>query len=215
MRNYPVSVTLPYIFERPTPPFEGNDIRYPESLVRYFMQAYSKKGARVFDPFAGLGTTLFVAEELGRKPFGMEADANRHAWAAGQLENWASLMHGDAAKINRYDFPKMDFCMTSPPFMPKTHKWNPLFAGNPKHAGYDKYLKQMGCIFALTAALMKPNAVVAVQADNLAGRIYTPLVADLQAVIAQHLTPVGETIVQWQKPKPDYPHTHVLLFAKK
>ena len=215
MRDYPVTVTLPYVFERPTPPFEGNDIRYPESLVRYFMQAYSKKGGRVFDPFAGLGTTLFVAEELGRKPFGMEADANRHAWAAGQLENWASLMHGDAAKIDRYDFPKMDFCMTSPPFMPKTHKWNPLFAGNPKHAGYDKYLKQMGRIFGLTAALMKPKAVVAVQADNLAGRLYTPLVADLQAVIAQHLTPVGETIVQWQKPKPGYPHTHVLLFTKK
>ncbi len=206
---------IPFVLERPTPPFGDDEIRYPEGLVRHFLKKYTKAGQKVFDPFAGLGTTLFVAEETGRIPFGMEADTKRHAWAAGQLEHWQNLLNGDAAKLATYGFPKMDFCMTSPPYMPKHHKWNPLFAGNPKHNGYDKYLKQMGRIFALTASLMKKNAVVVVQADNLHhGRVYTPLVRDLSLVISRHLKPEDETIVQWGQAKPDYPHTHCLIFRK-
>ena len=64
-------VTLPYALEREAPPFEGNDIKYPESLVRHFLGRCTKPGDKVFDPFAGLGTTLFVAEEMRRVPFGI------------------------------------------------------------------------------------------------------------------------------------------------
>lgn len=210
------TLRVPFTFERPTPPFEGNDIRYPEALVRPFIQRFTKKGQRVFDPFAGLGTTLFVAEELDRTPYGIEADAKRHAWSAGQLEHWQNLLAGDAAQAGLYRLPKMDFCMTSPPFMPRHHKWNPLYAGNPKHAGYAAYLKRMGQVFKAVAGLMKRGAIVAVQADNLQhGRVYTPLVADLHANIAPHLEPAGETLVTWDPVKAGYPHTHVMLFRAR
>lgn len=208
-------IKIPFTHERKNPPFEGDDIRYPEALVRYFLNAYTKAGDRVFDPFAGLGTTMFVAAEMGRIPFGMEADRKRFEWVAGQMEHWQNLVHGDAAKIAGFGFPKMDFCMTSPPYMPKHHKWNPLFAGNPIHAGYDKYLKRMGHVFGIVARQMKKGATVVVQADNLQhGRIYTPLVHDLLTVIRPHLELAGETIVEWQNPKPNYPLTHCLVFKK-
>ena len=55
-------IKLPWTLERDAPPFEGNDIRYPESLVRYFLKAYTKKGEKVFDPFY---TTKAVGDGLG------------------------------------------------------------------------------------------------------------------------------------------------------
>lgn len=211
----PAFITLPYALERPTPPFEGDDIRSPEALVRYFIKALTKPGAKVFDPFTGLGTTLFVAEELKRNPFGIEADDQRHGWTAGQLEKWMQVVHGDSAKLGRYGLPKMDFCFTSPPYMAKNHKWNPLHFGDPKHAGYATYLKQMQRIFAAVATQMKPGAWVVVQADNIQeGKTFTPLIRDLSMAISKSLTPAGEITVAYQGTKPKTQHTTCLLFKK-
>jgi tRNA G10 N-methylase Trm11 len=208
-------ITIPFTFERQRPPFEGNDIRYPEALVRHFLKAYTKRGDRVFDPFTGLGTTLFVAEEMGRNPYGTEADLKRYEWVAGQLEHWQQLTYGDAARLSSMGLPRMDFCMTSPPYMPRHHKWNPLFAGNPKHAGYDKYLKQMTRIFKQLHGVMKRKAMLVVQVDNLQhGKTFTPLVRDIGLAVAASFQPAGEVIIEWQNPKPGYPHTHCLLFQK-
>jgi hypothetical protein len=205
-------VTLPLTLERAPPPFEGNDIKYPESLVRHFLKTYTKKGQRVFDPFTGLGTTLFVAEEMGRIPYGIEADPQRHGWTAGQLKHWQNLTLGDSARAQSFNLPKMDFCMSSPPFMRKDSKWNPLYGGDPAKAGYVIYISRMVYIYARLMPLMKRHATVVVQLDNLPGRVFTPLVWDLGAALAAVMKPAGEVIVRWQNPRPDYSHTHCLLF---
>ena len=205
-------ITLPYALEREAPPFEGNDIKYPETLVRHFLKEFTKPGSKVFDPFAGLGTTLFVAEEMRRIPFGVEHDLRRHLWVAGQLTHWANLVYGDSAELARYGFPKMDFCMTSPPFMARHHKWNPLCAGNPAHAGYDSYLKRIRRIYQQLARIMKRSGTIVVQADNLPGRSFTPLVRDLSTAISEVFRPEAEVIVAWDGGRKDYRHTHCLVF---
>jgi hypothetical protein len=108
----------------------------------------------------------------------------------------------------------MDFSMTSPPYMPHNHKWNPLYAGNPAHAGYDKYLRRMEHIFGQLAQIMKRNATVVVQVDNLYGKTYTPLVRDISSAVSNVLRLQNEIIVAWKGGKPDYPHTHCLVFKK-
>ena len=57
--------------------FRSDDVRYTESLVRFFLEEYTKEGDIVFDPFAGYGTTLLVAEKMLRIPFGVEYEAER------------------------------------------------------------------------------------------------------------------------------------------
>lgn len=213
----PLFMTLPFKMEREPPPFEGQDIKYPESLVRYFLNAYTRPGDKVFDPFAGLGTTLFVAEELGRIPYGIENEPSRREWVAGQLEHWTHLIEGDSGELAGYGFPKMDFAMTSPPFMAKNHKWNPLYAGDPDYQGYEVYLRQMQVIFKQLAALMKRGAHIVIQADNLPGRTYTPLVRDL--AIAMNAADAAmrldaEVIIAWEGGREDYRHTHCLVFKK-
>jgi site-specific DNA-methyltransferase (adenine-specific) len=46
----------------------------PEELIRRFIAASSAPGQLVLDPFAGSGTTCVVAERLGRRWIGIDAD---------------------------------------------------------------------------------------------------------------------------------------------
>lgn len=209
-------VKLPWKLERNAPHFEGNDIKFPESFARHILKKYSKKGDVVFDPFTGLGTALFVAEEMKRIPFGIEAEEKKYEWVAGQLENWTHLIHDDAANIEKYDFPKTDLILTSPPYMARHHKWNPLFSGNPKHAGYDKYLKRMGFIFGKMTKIMKKNTPLIIQVDNLQnGKIFTPLSRDIAQAISKNYIQADDVKVLWNNPRPDYSYTQYLVFKKK
>jgi hypothetical protein len=212
MAVHPPHITLPWRLEREAPPFEGQDIKCPESLVRHFLAFYTKPGDRVFDPFTGLGTALFVAEDMKRIPFGVEHDGGRQEWVAGQLQHWQNLRRGDAGRMGRLGFPKMDFAITSPPYMPKNHRWNPLYGGDPAHAGYAAYLKRMGFILGQVQKLLKRNAIFVMQADNIPGPVYTPLVRDLSLAAEKHFRLENEIIVSWQNAKPDYPYTHCLIF---
>jgi len=213
--SYAKQISLPWDLERNPPPFEGNGIKFPESLARHFIKEHTNKGGKVFDPFAGLGTTLFIAEELERTPFGMEYCPDKYEWVAAQLENWMQIINGDAANMDNFEFPKMDLILTSPPFMPRHHKYNPLYGGDPKYAGYDKYLKRMSVIFGKTAPLMKKNARLVIQVDNLQhGKIFTPLIHDIKNALNGNFIQTDEIKVNWEQAKEDYPFTTCLIFKK-
>src|SRR6266446_3261113 len=47
---------------------------FPEEIPRRLIKLFTMVGETVFDPFAGSGTTLKVAQELGRKGVGYEID---------------------------------------------------------------------------------------------------------------------------------------------
>jgi len=45
---------------------------FSSNLVKYFLSEYSPNPGKVLDPFAGAGTALLAAQELGWEPFGIE-----------------------------------------------------------------------------------------------------------------------------------------------
>ena len=57
----------------------------PEELVRRLVLASSNPGEVVADPFSGSGTTVVVAEQLGRKWLGCDLDAKYNLWAVERL----------------------------------------------------------------------------------------------------------------------------------
>lgn len=212
MKNF---ITLPYKLEREPPPFETDEIKTPESLPRYFIREMTRSGDRVLDPFAGLGTTLFVAEEMKRIPYGIEADPRRREWVAGQMEHWMNVVCADSARAASLGLPKMDFSLTAPPFMAITHKWNPLFSGDPSKDGYGVYLKRMQYIYRQVSKIMKRNARIVVQVDNIPGRTFTPLVRDINNALSKVLKLENEMTVAWQGGRDDYRHTNCLIFRNK
>ena len=51
---------------------EGHPAPFPLELPKRLIKLYSFWGDTVLDPFAGTGTTLRAAQELGRKSIGFE-----------------------------------------------------------------------------------------------------------------------------------------------
>ncbi len=58
----------------------------PEELLRRLVLAASNPGDLVIDPFSGSGTTLVVAEQLGRRWLGCDLNADYNQWAIRRLE---------------------------------------------------------------------------------------------------------------------------------
>lgn len=58
----------------------------PEELLRKLVLAASSAGDVVLDPFSGSGTTLVVAEQLGRRWLGCELSAEHNQWAIQRIE---------------------------------------------------------------------------------------------------------------------------------
>lgn len=58
----------------------------PEALLRKLILAASQDGDMVIDPFSGSGTTVVVAEQLGRRWMGCDLSEDYHQWAIQRLE---------------------------------------------------------------------------------------------------------------------------------
>ena len=59
----------------------------PEELLRKLILASSNENDLVLDPFSGSGTTIVVAEQLGRRWLGCDLSHEYNEWAIERLEN--------------------------------------------------------------------------------------------------------------------------------
>jgi hypothetical protein len=199
----------------PLPPeFQDDDVRYPESLVRYFLEEYTRPGDLVFDPFAGFGTTLVAAEALGRVGYGLELDNAKLDYARSRLGAPERLIHGDARRLLDYDLPVFAFSMTSPPFMTRDEIDDPLADYRAKGRGYRAYLDDLRNVYAQLRQHMQPAGVVVLEVANLKiGGQLTPLAWDLAEQIARVLHFDGEVVVCWNHYGYGYDHSYCLVYS--
>jgi site-specific DNA-methyltransferase (adenine-specific) len=59
----------------------------PVSIIKPLIEAFSKPGDIVLDPFSGSGTTALAASECGRKYIGIELDINYHILSLKRLKH--------------------------------------------------------------------------------------------------------------------------------
>jgi DNA modification methylase len=195
--------------------FRRQDVRFTSALVRHFLKMYTQPGDGVLDPFTGFGTTLLVAEKMGRIAYGVEFDAERADYVRRLLRQPEHLIYGDSLKIEKYGFPRIDFCLTSPPYTAREHKPNPLTAYRTKGKGYTRYLRDIGTIYAKIARLMKPGGHVVVEVSNIKTKQVTTLAWDIERAIARSLVFEGETIVGWKGGYGNgYDHSYCLVFRR-
>ncbi|MBN2156790.1 MAG: site-specific DNA-methyltransferase [Candidatus Lokiarchaeota archaeon] len=177
------------------------EIRMPEAEVEFFIQKYTHPGNSVLDIFAGFGTTLFVSEEMGRIPYGVEYDPIKWQYVKEHInESYVNnIVNGDSRQILQYNFPPIDFVFTSPPFTRKEDLDAPLTAYEAKGT-YSDYLKGIRYIFYDLQKVVKPNGYIVVEVGNMKNRetqSVTTLAWDIGYEIAKSHHFLGEIIVGW------------------
>lgn len=195
--------------------FQDDDVRYPESLVEYFLEEFTNVGDVILDPFAGFGTTLLVAERMGRIPFGVEIDQERVNFVRSILSNPDNISHGDSRLLGNLDLPAIDFSITSPPYMTKdNHPEDPFTGYKATGKGYNAYLRDIRSIYQQLRKHMKPMGKAVLEVSNLKWENQvTTLAWDIGREISQVLHFDGEVIVCWDKYGYGYDHSYCLVFT--
>jgi len=184
--------------------FQDDDVRFPESLVEHFLEQYTHKGDVVFDPFAGFGTTLFVA------------DQDRVNFIRSKLANTENIIHGDARQLTDIELPKIDFSITSPPYMNKyDHPQFPFAGYKITGEGYEEYLHDISSIYQQLGARMKTTGKIVLEVANLrTENQVTTLAWDVGQEISKVLHFEGEVIVCWEHEYGfGYNHSYCLIFS--
>ncbi len=197
--------------------FRDDDVRFPESLVEHFLEQYTQKGDNVFDPFAGFGTTLFVAERMGRVPYGVEIDQDRVNFVRSKLVNTENIIHADARSLSEIDLPEIDFSITSPPYMSKDNHPQYPFAGYKiTGEGYEEYLRDIRSIYQQLRVHMKPTGKIILEvANQKTENQVTTLAWDIGREISKVLCFEGEVVVCWDEYGFGYDHSYCLIFSAR
>ena len=203
------------VAERP----EGtsDDIHFTEALAASVIGYASQPGELVLDPFAGYGTTLMVAERMGRRAIGIELVPEHLEIARRRTSGTARLILGDARELSRLVDESIDLVLTSPPYMPAAdHPENPLTGYATDDGDYAVYLRELGTIFGQVATMLRPGGQVVVNVANVVATdgTVTPLASDLAGVIDEHVPLMGVTTLRWDEPPAGLDGDYLLWFAR-
>lgn len=213
-----ISLEMNYGFQLPQE-FKNDDVRFSKSFVEFFLNEFTNIGDIVLDPFAGYGTTLFVSELLSRIPFGVELDKTKVNFVKTIINHKENIFLGDSRSIEIFDIPKIDFVITSPPYM-STNDREYALSSYQDIGTYQGYLKELGKIFSKIKDILKPNKHLIIEVSNLKNSKITPLAWDIAKEISKIFTFQGEIILCWSNStkKTDgnygygYDHSYALVF---
>jgi DNA modification methylase len=199
------------------PPGETEDVHFTESLARAIITEFSIPGDLVLDPFAGFGTTPYVACQLGRRALAVELLPERAAWIRRRLPDAAEVITADARELALHVTTPVDLCLTSPPYMTATgHPENPLTGYSTMDGDYQTPLREIERVFEAVANLLQPEGHAVVNVANLAsdGVITPPLAWDIAGRISRHLTLREEVFICWDQQPPGLSGDYCLMFQK-
>lgn len=217
-------LSLEYTHAEQLPAGYTNEVRTPDTLVERFLEVYTDPGDRVVDIFAGFGTTLRVAERLGRVPYGIEYESDRVAHAQEHIPRPDHCRQGDVLEMDLSWLPVCDCCFTSPPFMVQTDERNPFrnYAGE---STYEDYLENIVTAFSRLNSVLATDGHLLIDVVNMKyeGRV-TPLAWDVAKRVSNVFHFDGEVVITWENNGAGasrdgnygygYDHSYCLVFTK-
>ncbi|MAT59135.1 MAG: site-specific DNA-methyltransferase [Ignavibacteriae bacterium] len=182
--------------------------KYPESLVKEFIEFFTKKNEWVIDPFMGTGSTLIASAESQRNCVGIELQKKYHKISSDRInkletDNKIIPLLGSSFELNKLLIKKniqqdFDYCITSPPYWNQLER-NSIRQKNRKENGldtiyskskndlgnvkdYNEFLDQQSLIFDNIYDVMKPGGYLTIITNNIYadGRLF-PLAFDTAA----------------------------------
>ncbi|MFJ8827547.1 DNA methyltransferase [Streptomyces sp. NPDC102467] len=203
---------------RERPPGARNDIHFTEAQIRPVVEAFSPPGGAVLDPFSGYGTTVVVADRLGRVGTGIELQEQRVESSNARLPagSPSRFLAGDVREWDRLGLGEFDLCLTSPPYMARhDHPENPLTAFRTMDGSYRRYLDELADVFRTIGGHLRPGGRIAVCVGNFrdsSGKV-TPLAFDVGHTLSEVLDFEGEIYFEWSTPSESLTGDYCLLFS--
>jgi tRNA G10 N-methylase Trm11 len=195
--------------------FADDDVRFSEQLVNFFVDRLTDPGDAVLDPFAGFGTTLVVAEELGRDGYGIELDPERASHIRSRIQTPDRLFTADARQLGDLPIPPVRLAVTSPPYSSPGDPEEALSAYRDPNPGYGRYLADLQGVCRSVGLLLPPDGWLVIEAANLRrpDRVDT-LAWDIAHAVGEVLHFAGEIAVRWEPTYGyGYDHSYCLLFS--
>jgi len=185
--------------------------KFPETLIQEFIEFFTKEKQTVLDPMVGTGSTLVACLRSGRRGIGVEINekyadiarsiideerASHHPLLAAAPEQ--TIITGDANSLAQMSLPKIDYCITSPPYWDmlrvqgaQTQKkrrgaedLDVFYSDMPEDLGnisdYDEFVASLSRIYREVNQVLKDRGYLTVIVKNVKkkGRMY-PLAWDL------------------------------------
>jgi hypothetical protein len=196
------------------------DISFPESLARTLIASFTVRGDVVLDPFAGFGTTVVVAAEMGRIGIGIELNPERQKRAATRLRPPSRVILADCNEVLALGVGPVHMVLTSPPHWQANGDAMRAYAAPP--VAYQQYLDQFAATLRRINAVVRPFGTVVLVVHNIAAsgeEPAKPLAWDLGRIAAEQLWFVKEWIActTWQEiDAAEFGnHAHCLIFTKR
>lgn len=157
---------------------DGND-RSPAELVERIIETFSAPGDVVFDPFAGLGSTLFAAQKLDRRAIGFERNPQRADWVAARLDLPNRVINAPIETMEAHDLPAFDLVCTSPPYPTVRLEDDPWGMS---------YFEDMQAIFQRIGQRLSAKGKLVVEVSNILTEDgYRPLVGQFATLLDEVL----------------------------
>jgi len=198
--------------------------KFPESLVQEFIEFFTKKGMTVLDPMVGTGSTLIACINCDRKGYGIELNKKYADIARNRVSNYLmpdlfdkkeltiKVINGDARDIEKFNLPKIDYCITSPPYWDmlkmkgaQTQKYRKernldvSYSDDKKDLGniddYCSFIENLVTIYRKVYEILRDRAYLTIIVKNIKkkGKIY-PLAWDLGNRLGDFFTLKDEKI---------------------
>ncbi len=206
-----VTVRLEQVLAERHPGAE-EDVHFAEGLVAAVLEDLTLPGDLVLDPFAGFGTTLRVAGQMGRRAIGIELLESRCAIARAEAPD-AVVVCADARDLAQLVTEPVDLVLTSPPYMARGDSpEDPLAGYTGVGATYEAYLDGLREVFTQALGVLAPEGHAVVNVANIDdGKNFTPLAWDVGRILNDLGRLLPETFVLWDQPWHDLAGDYLLV----